>query len=192
MGNGEMNNPWDINSAPIVNRWPQEEKPSWLTEEIKAQLEMHKLPLDQDGMLALHQIAKDRLSFYKELEMDYRKVCVAFLVPEKSEGTHNVELGNGYTAKAKIKYNYKLDNDNDKVWAGLDRIEKIGNDGKFIAERLVSWTPNFLLTEYRQLQEDAEKGSPFAKECLKEVETFLTITDAAPELEIREPKAKKK
>ena len=174
--------PWNI----------EPEKPSWLTDEIKAQLEMNKLPIDQDGMLALHQMAKDKLSFWKETEMEYRKVCVAFLVPEKTEGMNTVELGNGYSAKVQIKYNYKLDSDNDHVWAGLEKIEKLGNNGKFVAERLVSWTPNFLLSEYRQLQEDAEKDNLFAKEALKIIGEFLTITEAAPTLDIKEPKAKKK
>ena len=178
-----MNNPWLENV---------QERPSWLTDEIKAQLEMNKLPIDSDGMLALHQLYKERLDFYKAKEMEYRKVCVALLVPEKKEGTTNVELGNGYTANIKIKYNYKLDSDNERIWTGLEKIEKLGNEGKFIAERLVSWTPNFLLTEYRQLQEDAEKGSVFAKDALAIVNEFLTITDAAPELAIKEPKKVKK
>jgi hypothetical protein len=79
------------------------------------------------------------------------------------------------------------------VWAGLERIENLGNQGKFIAERLVSWHPSFLVTEYRQLQEDAEKeGSNFAKDALKIINEFLVITDAAPSLEIREPKKGKK
>jgi hypothetical protein len=110
--------------------------------------------------------------------------------PNANEGTNTVELGNGYELKAGIKYNYKLD-ENPKVEAGLDAIEKIGNQGKFIADRLVSWTPNFQLTEYRKLQEEAKEGSKDAQEILKIASSFLTITDAAPTLEIKAPKAKK-
>lgn len=179
-----MNNPW---TTP-----PVETKPDWLTDHIEDILKANQLPTNQDGMLMLQQRAKQNLDYWKEKEMEYRKVCAAFLVPDKTEGTNTVDLGNGYQAKVGIKYNYKLNNDNDIVWAGLDKIKALGNEGSFIADRLVSWSPSFLLTEYRQLQEDAEKGSQFAKDALKIVNEFMTITDAAPTLDIKEPKAKKK
>lgn len=176
--------------TPWVNEAP---KPSWLTPEIEAQLTANKLPHDEDGMLMLWQESKDELTKWKEKEMEWRKICAAFLVPEKTEGTVNVELGAGYQAKVVHKYNYKLDSDNDKIWAALDKIGAIGNEGKFIAERLVSWTPNFLKTEYTTLKEEAAKGSQQAKDILTIVEgDMLTITEAAPTLDIKEPKAKKK
>lgn len=181
------NNPW---SQSIEAQQPSA-KPEWLTEAIEQELANKGFPRDKDGMLLLWQRAKTRLNLYKELEMQYRKICAAFLVPAKTEGTTNVELGNGYQAKVKNKYNYKLDNDNDRVWSGLEKLGQLGNEGKSVADRLVSWTPNFLLTEYRQLQEDAEKGSQFAKKALKVVAEFMTITEAAPELEIKAPKEKK-
>lgn len=170
-------------------------KPSWMTDDIQRALQEQKFPLTNDGMLMLWQRVKDNLAILKEAEMDYRKICATFLVPEpqKHEGMNTVPIGDqGWNAKVGIKLNYKLDSDNDKIWECLDRIEKLGNEGPFIAKRLVSWSPNFLLTEYRQLQEDAEKDSKFAKDVLKELETILTITEAAPSLEIKEPKAKKK
>lgn len=169
------------------------DKPSWLTPEIEQALLNQNLSLDKDGMLMLWQKSKDMLTKWKELEMEWRKVCAAFLVPEKTEGTVNVELGAGYQAKVVHKYNYKLDSDNDKIWAALDKIGAIGNEGKFIAERLVSWTPNFLKTEYTTLKEEAAKGSQQAKDILTIVEKdMLTITEAAPTLDIKEPKVKKK
>jgi len=64
--------------------------------------------------------------------------------------------------------------------------------GPFIADRLVSWKPTFLLTEYRQLCEDEAKGDKFAKSVLNIVNEMLTITEGAPSLEIKEPKVKKK
>jgi len=181
--------------------WPQsieiqqpDTKPEWLTEELTALLNHSKLSLNKDGMLMLWRIAKDMLDQYKEAEMCYRKICAAFLVPEpiKNEGINTVELGNGFQAKVGIKMNYKLASDNDLVWAGLEKIEKLGNEGKFVADRLISWQPNFLLIEYRQLQEDAEKGSEFAKNALKEVSNFMTISEASPTLEIKKPKQKAK
>lgn len=179
------NDPWINGSESVI------EKPLWLTSEIEQALKSQNCSLDQDGMLSLWQKAKEQLAFFKEKEMDFRKICAAFLVPDKKEGTNTVELGNNYQAKVGIKYNYKLDNDNDKVWNGLDKIKELGNEGAFVADRLVSWTPNFLLTEYRQLQEDADKGSKFAQDALKIVNEFMTITEASPTLEIKEAKKKK-
>jgi hypothetical protein len=193
-----MNNPWDTSKPTFT--WPNipeptetglAARPDWLTDELVLTLVKAGFPPDQDGMLLLHKHAKEQLDYWKEKEMEYRKICANFLVPDKNEGMNNVELGNGFIAKVGIKFNYKLDNDNDVVWAGLTKIESLGNEGKFVAERLVSWTPNFLLTEYRQLQEDAEKDSPFAKDALKIINEFLVITDAAPTLAIQEPKQKK-
>lgn len=183
----------------MIDPWTQQietqqpsAKPEWLSEEIERLLKAYQFPLTNDGMLMLWQKAKENLDHWKDLEMAWRKICAAFLVPAKTEGATTVPLGNNYNAKVNNKYNYKLDSNNDRVWAGLDKLEKLGNEGKFVAERLVSWSPNFLLTEYRQLQEDAEKGSQFAKEALKIIAEFMTITPAAPELKIVEPKAKKK
>ena len=178
-----MNNPW--NQVPTVP-WPE-----WMTTELFDALRSAQLPIDKDGMLMLHQRTKEKLDHFKSLEMEYRKVCAKILVEKPKEGMNTVELGNGYQAKVGIKYNYKLDSNNDKVWEGLEKIEKIGNQGKFIAERLVSWTPNFLLSEYRKLQEEAQDGSQEAKQMLEVVNGFMTITEAAPTLEIREPKGKK-
>jgi len=77
------------------------------------------------------------------------------------------------------------------VEATLEKLSNMGTAGSAIADRLVSWKPNFLLTEYRQLQEDKEKGSQFAQTALNIIGDMLTITEAAPELEIKEPKVKK-
>lgn len=179
-----MNTPWTV---------PEATRPSWLTNEIQAVLESKKYPVNKDGMLMLWQQTKIDLASIKEAEMDYRKICADFLVTDhqKNEGTNTVELGNNYQAKIGIKFNYKLDSDNDKIWKSLDKIASIGNEGSFIAQRLISWTPNFLLTEYRTLQEEKDKGSQVAADILKEIESILTITEAAPTLEIKEAKKKK-
>jgi hypothetical protein len=177
-------NPWNTVEAIV--------RPSWLTNEIETLLEAKGFPLSTDGMLMLWKETKERLSNFKEIEMDYRKICAAFLVPDKVEGTTNVELGLGYVAKVVTKYNYNLNSDNDKIWSALSDIESVGNEGKFIAERLVSWTPNFLKTEYTTLQEASAKGSDSAKVILKIInDKMLTITEGAPTLEIKEPKAKR-
>lgn len=174
-----MNNPWIDNT-----------KPDWLTEEIQKAMDHYQYPHTLEGLLMLQQKAKVQLDFWKETELEWRKLY-ASLIPSKHEGTNTIPLSSGAEAKVVIKYNYKLDSDNDKIWACLEKIANVDNEGKFIADRLISWTPNFLKTEYTTLQEEAEKGSPQAKEILKIVGEMLTITDAAPTVEIKEPKKKK-
>lgn len=142
--------------------------------------------LSRDELLAIHQQLKDQIEELKKAELDLRKYIVVKAFPEAMEGTNTQELGNGYTLKAVVKKNYNLDNDNQKIWDTLERIEKIGNQGKFIAERLISWKPSFLLTEYRKLQEDANESED-AKAILREITDILTITDGTPTLEIKEP-----
>lgn len=143
--------------------------------------------LTQDQVLQAWEISKRQLINAKEREMDWRKYVVKRAFPQPVEGTNTLELGNGYALKATVKYNYKLLS-NEVVENCLARIAKIGNQGSFIADRLVSWSPSFLLTEYRTLQEgDTEE----AKQILKIVNEMLEITDAAPTAEIKAPKVKK-
>ena len=145
----------------------------------------------KDQCLMYWQSLKNALEVARESEMEFRKYIVKREFPNPNEGMNTQELGNGYQLKAAIKYNYNL-LDNDTVEKCLNKIENIGNDGKFIADRLVSWKPSFLLTEYRTLQDDAAKGSKSANEILTIISEMLEITEASPTLEIKEPKSKKK
>lgn len=147
--------------------------------------------MSNDELLMAWQKAKQAIEAAKEAEMEIRKYVVKREFPKATEGMNNKDLGNGYTLKAGVKYNYNLA-DNDTVEDVLNRVAKLGNQGSAIAERLVSWKPSFLLTEYRTLQEDKEKGSKFASDCLAIISEMLTITEAAPTLEIKEPKVKGK
>lgn len=145
--------------------------------------------MNQDALLTLHLDMKERLTKLKEEELKLRNYIVDRAFPNKHEGMNTQELGNGYQLKANVKFNYDLA-PNDIVEKTLDKIAKIGNSGAFIADRLVSWTPNFLLTEYRKLQDDAE-SSVEAQEILAAIGEMLIVKDAAPELKIKEPKVKK-
>lgn len=171
----------------ISERWPTNEsyKPvSW---------DKPSNPLDamsEDALLMLWQSKKEAIETAKTEEMNLRKYIVSRAFPAKTEGMNTKELGNGYALKAGIKYNYNLA-DNDTVEATLEKLSNLGNAGSAISDRLVSWKPNFLLTEYRQLIEDKEKGSKFADDALKIINEMLTVTEAAPSLEIKEPKKKK-
>jgi hypothetical protein len=147
--------------------------------------------LDQDTLLMEWQHLKDNVEVAKSAEMELRKYIVSRAFPSKHEGTNTQELGNGYALKAVVKYNYNLDPDNKKVEAALDKIATIGNQGSFIAERLVNWKPSFLLSEYRELLKEVEEGNSTSKAIIAEIHKVLTITEGAPTLEIKEPKVKK-
>lgn len=161
--------PWPSNNPPPSNPWDA---------------------MNQDQLLMLWDDKKKAIETAKAEEMDLRKYIVGRAFPKAEEGMNTQELGNGYQLKAQIKYNYNLA-DNDTVEATLDKLSNLGAAGSAIADRLVSWKPNFLLTEYRQLQEDKEKGSQFAIQALNIITEMLTITEAAPTLEIKEPRVKK-
>lgn len=145
----------------------------------------------RDELLMEWEKKKKAIEIAKNEEMNLRKFIVKKAFPEAKEGMNTIKLGNGYDLKAAVKFNYTLAA-NDVVEKCLNKIAKVGNEGSFIADRLVSWKPTFLLTEYRTLIEEAEKeNGKHAKEILKIVNEMLTITDAAPTLEIKEPKQKK-
>jgi hypothetical protein len=145
----------------------------------------------QDQCLLHWQQLKEQLTKIKEDEMEFRKYIVSRAFPQADEGTNTLELGNGYGLKAVVKYNYKL-MDNKVVREGLNRIAALGNRGTFIAERIVKWTPDFVKSEYNTISEEADNGSGEARAILKEINSFLIIEDAAPTLEIKEPKKKGK
>lgn len=147
--------------------------------------------LSRDEVLVAWQASKTALETAKEAEMEWRKYVVKRAFPNPDEGTNTLDLGNGFKLKGNVKYNYKLDADNKIVNSMLVDLSATGNDGSFIADRLISWTPNFLLTEYRVIQEEAAEGNELAKQRLSIISKALTITDAAPTLNIVEPKGKK-
>ncbi len=100
--------------------------------------------MNEDALLMLWADKKKAIELAKEAEMDLRKYIVGRAFPQKQEGMNTKELGNGYALKANVKYNYNLA-DNETVEKCLDHISALGNEGPFIADRLVSWKPSFLL-----------------------------------------------
>lgn len=147
--------------------------------------------LSNDELLLLWQKKKDAIETAKAEEMELRKYVVGREFPNKHEGTTRKDLGNGYQLKAVIKYNYTLA-DNDIVEKCLDHISSLGNEGPFIADRLVSWKPSFLKSEYNELLNRKDKGDERAIKILEIINQMLTIKEAAPELDVIEPKTKKK
>jgi hypothetical protein len=142
---------------------------------------------DPSTKLAVWNTLKADLERVKELEMHARKsiVPIYFPDPKNIEGTQNFDLGNDYKLKVVKKLNYRMAA-NDKVTAALDAIAEIGDEGKFIAERLVSYDPRLSVSEYKAL----DPANPVHKKIKATIDGVVTIAEGSPELTIIEPKAK--
>ena len=144
---------------------------------------------ERDRLLLAWEESKKALEVAKEKEMEQRKAVVAFAFdPNKESGTERIELDNGYQAKAvkKVNYGFVKTEDGKLNKAAIDKalakIEKVGGAvGELIAERLVKWTPDLSLTEYKQLDEKFKKI----------IDEVIVTSEGAPTLEIITPKAPK-
>lgn len=113
-------------------------------------------------------------------------VVLAVFGADAPIGTNNFELGNGYKLKYVRSLNYNLDrtpvDPNDlekgtKLDEALDKLEASGNDGKFIVERLVKWSPELSVGEYKKL-------TPANKTI---IDAVVTTKDASPDVKIEAP-----
>jgi hypothetical protein len=143
---------------------------------------------ERDRLLVDWQAKKAALEVAKEAEMAARKLAVMFMHdPSKSGTTENVELGGGYKATMKVPVRYGFiqnaegRTDKAKIEKALAKIEKDGEAGELIAERLIKWTPELSLTEYKQLPDKYRKI----------IDDVIITSEGTPTLEIKEPKAKK-
>lgn len=123
--------------------------------------------------------AKERLAQVQELEKTLRaevlKLCLGENAPEK--GTVNYDLGNGYGLKFKLNLSYSIDKA--KVEDMLSKLERQGDEGKFIAGRIVNFKPELSLTEYNKLEPKMRKI----------VDDYVTSKPASPQIEFVQPKA---
>lgn len=128
----------------------------------------------------------------KDEEMKWRKRLVAMLGdPKKAKGTENIPLADGYKAKIvkkqTITFNKKQDGkttDWDAVHDAQDQMDKLGNEGSFLAERIFKWEAKFSLSEYNKLEPD----NPTHAAVKKLVDSVIITKDSAPTFEIVEPK----
>lgn len=148
--------------------------------------EFDKLPTPDAKLAAWHQTSAEQKRL-TALERHMRNVCFGIYF-NHADGTENFELGNGYKLKGVASINYTLDHKpvegggDTALEKALDAIDKIGNEGSFIGERLVKWKPELSVSEYKSLAAD----SPIKKA----IDAVLTTKPGSPTLEIIEPKAK--
>lgn len=141
----------------------------------------------RDQAIADWKATKAEFNRLQQLEREKRAALYKGLFPNNIDTTETIELGGGYLFKATGSLNYKLafskkENGDAALNAVLDQIEKTGNEGAFLAERLVTWEPSLAVGEYKKLAAD----SPIKRL----LDTVLTITPGSPTLELVEPKTK--
>jgi hypothetical protein len=144
-----------------------------------------------DETLAKWEASKTALDAAKEGEMSLRKLYVALASdPTKQKGTENIALNNGYRAKVVKKINYGFVKgadakvDWEAVMSAQDEIEKTGNQGAFIAERLFKWEATLSVSEYSKL----DVSNPSEAKIKAIADRVIVTTDGAPTLEIIAPK----
>ena len=136
---------------------------------------------DLMNVVARWNEAKLALKEAQEAERELRAMAVSLAFPgiaPDAEGAKRVPLGNDKELKVTFKLNYKLDPD--AADDALTAMEKAGEEGKFLAERLVKWKPELSISEYRKLP-----GNFAAM-----IEKALTVTPATPTVEIVDKSAK--
>lgn len=134
------------------------------------------LTAEQNKLLNEWKSAKTQLDLLAIREMELRNAVVAAFFQNPDDGTNTTDLPFGWKLKYVKKNNYNLGK-NEAVDDALDRIAALGNEGKFIKDRIVGWTPKLMLSEYKIV--DAKY-----KAIIDEV---LTIKPAAAELKLVEP-----
>lgn len=154
-------------------------------------VEGSKEPVDErivKQLVAQHEVAKGVLERAKNSEMEARLMVgnYAFPLAGRKEGVNNLELGDGRTVKLGHKVNYKLVGDNEAIEKAEDACEQIGNEGSFLAERIITWEAKFSKSEYNKL----DTSNPTHAKVKAEIDKVLEISNGTPSLEVKEPKAK--
>lgn len=142
----------------------------------------------RDRVLAEWQTAAAALEAAKADEMAKRKLAFPVVFgTEAKEGTNRVPLANGWSVKGVRKVNYKLDSDITKVNVAYAAVEALGNEGPFLASRILKRVYDFGQGEYKKL----DPANPTHAQAKALIDAILTTSDGAPTLEIEAPKQPK-
>lgn len=144
-----------------------------------------------DETLMKWEQEKAKLDAAKAEEMRLRNLYVAIASdPSKKKGTENIPLNNGYKAKVVKKQSFGwIKGPDDKtdynaVHAAQDEIEKMGNEGAFLSDRLLKWTCELSASEYAKL----EPSNPTHAKIKAALDKVIVTRDGTPTLEIVAPK----
>lgn len=132
--------------------------------------------MTRDELILEQSKAAEQAKFWTERDKELRVMIYGANFGNLEDGKqHTIELGNGYKLKGKRLLNYKLDKD--ATATALDTLRQSGNEGSFVADRLVKWEPKLSVTEYKALTDEQ-------RDIIDEV---LTVTPGLPVVELVKP-----
>jgi len=127
-----------------------------------------------DGLIMAWNDQKVALDHAKTKEAELRTQVVAALFDPSSMGTTKRTLGKGWTLKVNVPKNVKMVKDEDAIRKALSQF----TDGKEIG--LVKWEGKLVSSVYKTLDEEDQRI----------INTVITTTPGAPQLELIAPTAK--
>lgn len=137
---------------------------------------------ERNTLLKKHMDATIALAAAKKLESDLRMEVLRELFDYDENilrsGTENIDLGDKWVCKAEFKTTYKLNDKDYAVEKMLDKLEGMGEEGMFLAERMVKFKPELSISEYKTL-------SPKYKAI---VDTIVTTKNGLPTISIVQSK----
>lgn len=139
-----------------------------------------------DDLIAQWHKTQGLAQTWKLKEAALREECVRRIFSSSvAAGTYNHELGKGYKLKCVRKDTYtpvmkKTNPDDLTITEALVKIRELGNEGTFIADRIIKWKPDLSLTEFKQAPENIKKI----------ILDAVIVKPAMPTLEVVEPKKK--
>lgn len=155
----------------------------------------HEWQTQRDKVLQSWLAARTLLATAKESEMELRKQVQQLLFPNPVKGTQRYDLGGGYSIKLVHKINYTLGNKDltdkksgnkikvqDQVEQVMNAIEKCGNEGPFLVDRLIKTSYDLSISEYGKLDDGSQ--------IKKIIDSILITSDAAPAVEFETPEKK--
>lgn len=153
---------------------------------------------ERNALIKSWLVAKTDRKTIENREVELRGQVSNVLFPTPKKGTQRFQLGDGYAVKLVYKLNFKLGDAEATNAAGdkipvnvqvenlMDEIEKLGNEGAFLVDRLIKTKHELSESEYAKLDE----SNPTHKAIKAMIDKLLTITPATPALEFEEPKPK--
>lgn len=114
-------------------------------------------PHDINRLIAQWQEAKRTLDVAKEAEASLRSLLLRSVFnPSIKEGTETQPVSHGFKLKAIKSVRYCFPHAVAARETMLTLAEEFGVEGQFIANRLIAWKPELIVSEYRKLSPDMQ------------------------------------
>lgn len=132
-----------------------------------------------DRLIAQWQQARQAYDTAKAEEYRLRSFLVASLFDQrKTEGTETIVISHGFKLKAIKSMRYCFVSAHHASEAVITLAERFGMEGQFIANRLVKWCPEFVVSEWRRMTPEQQAI----------IVPHITVREASPQLQLIEPK----